>query len=212
MSDFCDACSREFGSKEALEMHNLAKHSIAGEMGKGERKQAREEIKQGFQQKKIRTKRAKQFFWYGLGIIFVGFIIYGIVVLAKSPGTYSKGPVHWHANLAIFTCGEQIPLPKPTGGSVHGEPFIGTPFMHLHNEPTIHIEGTIKSPADITLGRFMEVIGMNFKEDELLNYKNGDVCPDGTPGKVKLLVNGRESEELTAKVIVDGEKYELRLE
>ncbi len=214
MSLICTPCQKEFTSKEALTMHTLAKHSVQTEgLSKEERKQAREEVKQEHHQKKVWIKRSKQIALYGLVGIAVVFLVYWMVSIAKTPGTYSKGQVHWHAHLKINVCGQNIPLPKPKAGtSVHGEPFVGIPFMHLHNEPQIHIEGTVRSAEEITLGKFMEVIGLNFKEGELLNKKNGDSCPDGTSGRVSVLVNGRESLELTQKVIVDGEDYELRFE
>ena len=214
MSLVCEHCQKEFASKEALSMHTLAKHSIQAEgLSKEERKQAREEVKREHHHKRIWVNRSKQVALYGVLAVGIILLIYWVTSIAKAPPTYSKGQVHWHADLKISICGQDIPLPKPKGGTtVHGEPFVGTPFMHLHNEPSIHIEGTIRSAEDITLGKFMEVINLNFKAEELLNKRNGDPCPDGTPGKVQLFVNEKESPELTQKVIVDGEDYELRFE
>lgn len=214
MSLICTPCQIEFPSKEALTMHTLAKHSVQMEgLSKEERKQAREEVKQEHHQKKVWIKRSKQVALYGLVGVTIIFLVYWIVSIAKTPGAYSDGQVHWHADLKLNICGQTIPLPKPKAGtSVHGEPFVGTPFMHLHDEPSIHIEGTVRSAEEITLGKFMEVIGLNFKDEELLNKKNGDPCPNGNSGRVTLMVNGRESPELTNKVIVDGEDYELRFE
>ena len=201
---YCDPCIRNFDSKEALEMHTIAKHAVG----------SKDEIKEQWKEKKNRGKRTKQIAFVGITLIAIALLIYGISSIAKSSGTYSPGQVHWHADLKITVCGENIPLPKPTagGGTVHGESFIGIPFMHLHDEPQIHIEGTIKKAEDITLGRFMDVIGMNFKDTELLDKKNGDLCPGGKAGIVKLRVNGKESSELTRHVIVDGEEYEIKFE
>lgn len=202
MAHRCELCQRDFDSKEALEMHTLAKHTAG----------SKEEVKEQWKEKQVQSKRMKQAFWYGLVIIAVVLAVYGITSTVQSGGTYSRGQVHWHADLKLMVCGEDIPLPKPTGGSVHGQPFIGSILMHLHNEPQIHVEGTIKKAEDITLGKFMEGIGLNFKETELLEKKNGDVCPDGNSGMVQLLVNGQLNEGLTRHVIVDGEKYEIRFE
>ena len=57
----------------------------------------------------------------------------------------------------------------------------------------------------------MNVIGQNFKNDELLDKKNGDLC-NGQPGKVKVLVNGKENSQLKNYVIKDGDKYEVQFE
>ena len=119
---------------------------------------------------------------------------------------YSKGQVHWHATLKVFVCGEEKLMPAPVG-----EHHLGLPLLHTHADRLIHIEGTILNPEEITLGKYMGVIGQNFKDDELLDKKNGDLCND-QPGKVKLLVNGKENDQLTQHVIKDGDDYILRFE
>lgn len=196
----CEPCQKTFASKEALEMHSIAKHSAASQ----------EEQKELLREKSGEKKQRKKILWYGLAAVLLTFMVWGIVSVAQQRGSYSQGQVHWHADLSFMVCGEDVPLPKPVAGTkVHGEVFIGTPFLHLHNEQQIHIEGAIKDASEITLGKFMEVIGLTFTDSEFMNKKNGDTCPDGSLGKVKLLVNGKESPELADKVIVDGEKYEL---
>lgn len=84
--------------------------------------------------------------------------------------------------------------------------------MHLHDGPTIHIEGLVRKKEDIMLGKFMEMIGMRFTNTTLLERTNGELCPDGTRGTVTLLVNGVSNPALGNKVIVDGEEYEIRFE
>ncbi len=104
-------------------------------------------------------------------------------------------------------------MPNPIPNNIaHGKPFVGSTLMHLHEEPLIHIEGTVVNKEDITLGKFMGVVGLNFKDNELLDKKNGDKCPNGNLGKVKLLVNNKENDELSNKVIVDGQSYKLVFE
>src|SRR3989338_8426863 len=196
----CEPCQKKFASKEALEMHFLAKHSTA----------SKEEQKELLREKSEQKKQKKKILWCGLAAIFLTLMIWGIVSIARQGGSYSQGQVHWHADLVLTVCGKNVPLPKPVAGTkVHGELFIGTPFLHLHNEPQIHVEGAIKDAREITLGKFMDIIGLKFTSTEFMDKKNGDACPDGSLGKVKLLVNGKENEELDTKVIIDKEKYEI---
>lgn len=196
----CEPCQKTFASKEAEKMHQIAKHSTAD----------KEEQKELLQEHHKQKKGRKKIVWYGVAAVISVLLVWGIFTLSKEGTSYSGGQVHWHADLSFTVCGKNIPLPKPLAGtSVHGEPFIGTPFMHLHNEPQIHIEGAVKEASDITLGRFMDGIGLKFTDTEFLDKKNGDACPDGSFGKVKLLVNGKESVELSKKVIVDGEEYRI---
>lgn len=197
----CEPCQKTFASKEAEKMHQIAKHSAA----------SKEEQKELLQEHHQQKKGKKKMVWYGVAAVLSLLLAWGVYTLSTEDATYTYGQVHWHADISLMVCGKTIPLPKPVAGTnVHGEPFIGTPFMHLHNEPQIHIEGTVKEASDITLGRFMDGIGLTFTDTKFLDKKNGDACQDGSLGKVKLLVNGKESAELSNKVIVDGERYEVR--
>ena len=199
----CRQCGQEFDSRTSLEMHQLGKHNS-------------KENRQNIIDQKIDLARRLNYFkktgLYSLLGLFLIAIIYFAIFLS-SRETYSSGPVHWHADLAVTVCGENIALPKPLSAQIaHNQPFIGTPLMHLHAEPVIHLEGVILNKEDITLGKFMKAIGLNFKDDQLLERSNGVLCPNGQPGKVKLLTNGQETKELSRKVIIDGERYKLIFE
>ena len=197
MEFHCDVCNKDFEKKQSLEMHNHAKHMS---------KEESQKVREGQREKKQTASKIKKFLLYGIPIVIVIWFAF-VILFGEKP--FSDGQVHWHADLSIELCGENILLPKPTGGSVHGQPFIGTPIMHLHSEPKIHLEGVIQKKEDITLENFMGIVGLNFKNNELLNYKNGDNCPDNSTGTVKLLVNGIENPAIADKSIVDGESYEL---
>ncbi len=209
----CSICNKEFASSEALEMHARAKHGQASASGLSttEKKVLRHEEKEKIIRKKQQWRKLKSIAMYALVGIALVLLIYWLFSIAGQE-TYTQGQVHWHAGLAISACGEPIPLPRPQGGSVHGQQFVGTPFMHLHAEPAIHIEGVVRKKEDITLGKFMESIDMPFTATTLLDRTNGDLCPDGKPGAVTLLVNGASNPELDQKAVVDGEEYELRFE
>lgn len=67
----------------------------------------------------------------------------------------TKGPVHWHADFEIWSCGKQLDLVNPKGFSNK----IGTNTLHEHNDLKIHVEGVVLKKDDVTLGKFFEVIG-----------------------------------------------------
>ncbi len=161
----------------------------------------------------MKEKRKSILIWSSVAVLVV-LLGYATFSLSSSGGKeqpdysdpYSKGQVHWHAVLRVFVCGEEKLMPAPIG-----ESHLGQPLLHTHEDRRIHIEGVVQRPEEITLGKYMTVIGQTFKDDELLEKKNGDLC-DGKPGKVKLLVDEKESADLTQHVIKDGESYELRFE
>lgn len=196
----CEPCAKDFDSKEAWEMHNLAKHMSSEEQEKHHKK-------------KDQKKQILKILLYIGGILIVFLLVNYLWAGIQESSTYSNGQIHWHAGIEIYLCGERYELPDPVSSDlVHGEPYIGTAFMHEHNDNLIHIEGTIQKPEDITLGKFMDSIGLTFTSEQLITYTNGDLCPDGTPGKVKLLVNGNESNEFGNKVLADDNEYVLLFE
>lgn len=194
----CKDCGKDFADGQSLAMHVLAKHKTE------------EEQLHSVEQKK-RWRSVKRWLFPFVGIVLIVWFSFWLI---SGEETYTRGDVHWHAGLVLTVCGENVPLPQPLGvnDKVHGEPFVGTPLMHLHQGPLIHVEGVIVNKEDITLGKFMKVIGLNFKDDELLDKKNGVVCLNGKQGRVRLLVDGTESLELSQKIIQDDENYEIRFE
>ncbi|MEK6922200.1 MAG: hypothetical protein AABX08_00185 [Nanoarchaeota archaeon] len=181
-------------------------------LSKSERKKLKRELKE---QRKVEEgkriaagKRNKKVIGWFFTILVAGVLIYGIYFLFSGEKfeTYTDGPVHWHANIKVFVCGNEIEMPSPFGNQ-----HIGSPLLHTHDDRLIHIEGTIIKAEDITLGKYMSNVGMNFKNDELIDKRDGDLC-EGKPGKVKLFVDGAENIELVDYIIKDGESYELRFE
>ena len=100
--------------------------------------------------------------------------------------------MHWHADFEIFACGEKITnLPKP----VFPANYVGTSTLHHHDDFRLHVEGLVIKKEDVSLRSFFHVIGGSLSKDELripleggtfANYKNGDLCPDGKAGELKL--------------------------
>ncbi|MEK6954754.1 MAG: hypothetical protein AABX01_07110 [Candidatus Micrarchaeota archaeon] len=106
--------------------------------------------------------------------------------------SYSGGPAHWHADFEIWACGEKI-TNLPT--SKLPANFVGTPTFHYHDDFRIHVEGIVVERKDVTLGGFFKVIGGSLGGESMsvplengshLAYRNGDLCPNGKPGKLRL--------------------------
>lgn len=128
-------------------------------------------------------------------------IIFGIIVLATIVSTgylvgntvymsltsWSKGLVHWHADFEILICGQKVVLPEPTGIANR----VGTEEIHHHGDYRIHLEGVMKEREDATLGNFFDAIDVHFSNEKILNMDNGDYCPDGKKGTVKMFVNNQ---------------------
>ena len=90
----------------------------------------------------------------------------------------SKGPVHYHADIEIWACGEEINLKDPNGWSNK----IGTATLHEHNDKRIHLEGVVVEENDVSLGKFFNVIGGNITNTTLMVPTNKGVIVPGIKG------------------------------
>lgn len=111
--------------------------------------------------------------------------------------SWSKGPVHWHADIEIEICGEPYFLPTIEGFTNQ----VGTELVHTHEDMRIHIEGPVIEPEDASLGNFFRLQGVPFSATQIADKKNGDICPNNKQGKVKLFVNGKENSEFENYII-----------
>ena len=162
-------------------------------------------------------KEGQSYFWLFVSLVFIVMFSIGIMWLYTHRGkTYTAGEVHWHAYIDLNICGEKKDLPclTETSGTVHGEEFCGTPMLHHHYDNIMHIEGRIKNKEDIALGKFFDAINVTFDKDKILDKKNGDLCPDGKPGKLKMYVNGQPRNDFRDYIplaVQDDKKQVIKL-
>ena len=144
--------------------------------------------------------------WLGVAIV----ILIGIVValLPKSniardgtttPVPDAAGPRvgdHWHAILTISICGEVQP-PLPDSSAFDHE-------IHTHGDGLIHIEVATPASAgaNANLGRFFASTRIILTNETIQLpggrlYRNGDLCPDGTPARMRFFVNQAEISAVT---------------
>lgn len=97
--------------------------------------------------------------------------------------SYTKGPVHWHAGIEFYGCGEYIDLKNPVGRFSNK---VGSPTFHEHNDQWMHLEGVPITPHDASLGKFLGLVGVELTGSSLkipsngrvADFANGDRCGD----------------------------------
>jgi hypothetical protein len=137
------------------------------------------------------------------------------------------GPVHWHADVEFWACGNELEIRNPSGFLSNK---IGTPTLHEHNDKRIHLEGVpVSLPHDASLGKFMQVIGGEVSNNTLVLPLNetdyfapeadGDGHPSPQPdlvdnfikttpkGKVASFISGQTCANQQAEVQVFVYKY-----
>lgn len=125
-----------------------------------------------------------------------GYILFD--TMSKNIFSWSKGPVHWHADLEIFTCGQERHFDSPESKLLNR---VGSASVHHHDDMRIHLEGVLMNREQATLGYFFDTIDVPFSSDRIFEYRNGDSCPDGKTGKVRMYINGVENFEFREYVI-----------
>lgn len=142
---------------------------------------------------------------YVLSFLVAGsLVIFLILPLLQSGGGGGSPRIgdHWHASYLIVVYGKPVPsFPVETPGGVHTH---GDGLIHIHPQ-TPSEEG-----RGANLARFMGTAGGLLTEDTLLlptgeRYTNGDLGPDGRPGRLTLKVKGREVKPIALYVPQDGD-------
>ena len=156
--------------------------------------------------KRPKEKVKKVLFLSIAGITLLATLFLAISTIYLNAVSSSGGPVHWHADIEIWNCGEELTLRDPEGLSNK----IGTSTLHEHNDKRIHLEGVVVKPPDASLGKFFYVIGGHLSSQELrvptntgiVAKKTGDTCPNGDSGEVQVFayrtVNGKYSQQKLA--------------
>ena len=136
----------------------------------------------------------KKIIFYGIIIIVSIVTIYLIIsTIHINLTSYSRGLVHWHADLEIIICGQEVKLKEAE--SIFSN-RVGTAEVHHHEDMRVHVEGVVNTREEATLGYFFDDINEDFTSKSILGYKNDGVCPNnGKAGKVRMFVNNFENFE-----------------
>ena len=120
------------------------------------------------------------------------------------------GPVHYHADFEIYSCGQKVEVKDPEGLSNK----VGTEVVHEHNDNRIHIEGVILDRHDASLGHFFESIGGELHKDHmaiptengLFELENGQIC-NGQRGALQVFVYKTDGNSFSQNKIEDPQNY-----
>lgn len=105
-----------------------------------------------------------------LSIVLPTFTLLGSTVYLNMY-SYVGGPVHWHADIEMWACNNELELRDPIGRFNNK---IGTSVLHEHNDKRIHLEGVPITEKDASLGKFMHVIGGGISNESLTIPVNSD--------------------------------------
>jgi len=181
------------------------------------RREGKKEQRDESEQQERKQKSRKNMLYIVAGILIIAGIAYGATSfpatgnhIASTEFDLSGIPnsfVHWHADVDIFICGEKQQLPEALSGGHQSSGIIGVGSLHTHDHQAnlnsfpgsdgngvIHSEAVIlRQPQEQTVGKFLDLMSIPFSEEQIMDKRNGDSCPDGSIGNVKFTVNGIEN-------------------
>jgi len=175
-------------------------------------RRAEREVRRQAREQEVRRQRQRaRIRWWawraavGVGIL-AGLVAAGYWAVARPQRSGARVGDHWHARYEVVICGTRRPhLPTTPGG------------VHTHGDGVIHVhpETAGQAGTNANLGEFFRTAGSRFFPSSFTPtsiqlpgdrpYKNGDPCPDGRPGTLRLLVNGRSEPTMDRYVIQDGD-------
>ena len=136
-----------------------------------------------------------------LSIILIGWSQYTEQeTVSTDPSIISTAGMHWHPKIAITISGEEIPIPANIGLAGGHNP------MHTHEtDGTIHLEyeGVVRED-DIRLGRFFELWGKEFNNNQIFENTNSDT------ERVHMFVNGVENSEFENYLLQENDLIEIK--
>ncbi len=111
--------------------------------------------------KKPRKEKIKKMLFVGIAFFAIASNLYlaGATIYTNTVSP-TGGPVHWHTDYELWSCGERMDLIDPTGIDNR----VGTWEVHEHNDDRMHIEGTILNMEQATFHHFFETVGSTFDE------------------------------------------------
>ncbi len=181
----CPHCGRTLKSRKGKDQHIEAKHADEVWLTPSQWNTARK---------------------WAAGLVLVALLAWGVTSVEPRPtGSVTDGPVHWHADLQVFVCGERQDLSHLGSQNSHH----GTPLLHTHGDNQIHVEGEVRSWDTLTLGNYFDTIGVELSNTSLMDKTEGDTC-QGEPGSISVSVNGENVSDYQDYRIQDGDSITVR--
>ncbi len=130
--------------------------------------------------KKKHKNLKKPLFLAIAGTIIVPSLVLTVSTVYINTISDSKGPVHWHADIEFWVCGQEIELRDPHEFLSNK---VGTSTFHEHDDKRIHLEGVVvDKDYDASLQKFMKVTGGEIRQDKIIIPTEPAIFEDDNDG------------------------------
>jgi hypothetical protein len=154
---------------------------------------------------------------YIAGIIVLAYIAYSVWYFLANQESVEEFQVcsadrcvktfHIHSNIHFDICGKSINLPLEHGPLEESHTHKERNYVHFHERlPYDPVSGKLLDTTPLQLSTFMNDFDIRFNERCIAGYCNGDVCPDGKLGTIRMFVNEQPNTEFDKYVWKDKDE------
>ena len=118
--------------------------------------------------------------------------------------------LHIHSYLEMGVCGEPYRLGLEAGDLTLQHTHKERNKLHFHSLIKTDPSGTeILEPEKLRLGGLFDQLGIPFTNTCFADYCNGDACPDGQTGTLRVVVNEVPNDKFADYVWKDGDQIKI---
>lgn len=114
---------------------------------------------------------------------------------------------HWHVHFdTIKICDQTKIFPYETGDLQKLHTHVETNKIHWHGFlPVNPVTKQITDESQLKLSNLFAELKIPIAPDGIYNFKNGNRCPSGRVGSLKILINGAEQKDFLNYIWKDGD-------
>ena len=168
----------------------------------------------------VKKRPVLLFFGYMVLLAFLGYVAYSVHYYLTNVESFEEYQVcfedkciktfHMHSDINIFLCDELVLLPLEHGSLAGPHTHKERNLIHYHERlPYDPVSKKLLDTRPLVLGSFMQAMDIRFDSNCVGKYCNGDPCPDGKIGTVRMSVNGVPSAEFERFVWKDGDDIKI---
>lgn len=117
---------------------------------------------------------------------------------------------HWHAHADIKVCDQVRVLPYETGDLEKFHTHVETNKFHWHGLlPVNPATREITDYSQMKMSNLFSELKVPISSDGIYTFKNGDTCPDGRVGNLKVSVNGAEQKDFLNYILKDDDHISI---
>ncbi len=157
---------------------------------------------------------------YAVVLVILGYVAYSVYYYLSTAEKVEEYEVcaagrciktfHVHADISIQLCGKKIKLPLEHGPLEGPHTHKERNYIHFHERlPYDQATKKLLDTTPLQLGVFMNEFDIRFNDRCIADYCNGDPCPEGKPGTIRMFVSDQPNSEFDQYVWHDEDKISI---